>query len=319
MANPGTEHAELAPAPSFRYVGLDRGPSRRIAVPVGVFGVVATVASVLTHGFGVRGLVASALSTGFVAWNMRRVLGPRVAGSMGETRATMGIVPWGVLVEPDDRPRTLRWSAVKRVEVTMVHGSDQGTPQTLWSVVTVETDRDRFVGRSPGAVSIDDLVVHLPRYEEEASHVVAYDLDGESPGVGPAEPDVEGLLLAARAWLESPPSSTRLGLAPQDYRRLSAKVATRESESVLKEVLRERRVRSVDPRAFAAVVCAEIGARGVLDDVLSLVQSPHPVVAAVAKVAAIKLGAPPSKVGTLDEVAPFLHERDVEALRSWST
>ena len=48
-----------------------------------------------------------------------------------------------------------------------------------------------------------------------------------------------------------------------------------------------------------------------------LVQSPHPVVAAVAKGAAQKLGVEPARVGAITEVAPFLHDLDVDALGLW--
>jgi hypothetical protein len=51
---------------------------------------------------------------------------------------------------------------------------------------------------------------------------------------------------------------------------------------------------------------------------LELVQSPHPLLAAIAKVAARKLGAPTSRAGALDEVAPFLHTEDMEAMAAWA-
>jgi hypothetical protein len=51
---------------------------------------------------------------------------------------------------------------------------------------------------------------------------------------------------------------------------------------------------------------------------VALVQSPHPIIAAVAKAAAKKLGAATAKTGALDEVAPFLSERDCEVLSAWA-
>ena len=49
----------------------------------------------------------------------------------------------------------------------MVHGRDQATPTTLWSVVTIETDHEKLAARAPGAVSLDRLVAHLEGYREE--------------------------------------------------------------------------------------------------------------------------------------------------------
>ena len=86
---------------------------------------------------------------------------------------------------------------------------------------------------------------------------------------------------------------------------------------MLRAVLRDRTERLVDPRPFAAVVAAEIHAVPLADELVALVQSPHPVVAAVAKVAASKLGVSIARVGALDEVEPFLLPRDVEALAAW--
>jgi hypothetical protein len=86
---------------------------------------------------------------------------------------------------------------------------------------------------------------------------------------------------------------------------------------VLSTVLRDRTEREVDPRPFAAILAAELHATAVTEELLELVQSPLPLLAAVAKVAATKLGAAAARVGALDEVEPFLLRRDVEALAAW--
>jgi hypothetical protein len=86
----------------------------------------------------------------------------------------------------------------------------------------------------------------------------------------------------------------------------------------LRRILRDRSSRSVDPRPFACVLAAELGAVELVEDLVSLVQSPHPIVAAVAKQAARKLGVSTTKVGSLDEVAPFLLEDDARALEAWA-
>ena len=87
---------------------------------------------------------------------------------------------------------------------------------------------------------------------------------------------------------------------------------------MLKSVISNRVPRSPDPRALAAILAAELGAKPLAADLVTLVQSPHPVVAAVAKAAAHKLGVAGAKVGAVSEVAPFLHELDVDALSAWA-
>jgi hypothetical protein len=311
--------ATLAPAPDFRYVGLDAGPRSRFGVWASAAVGAATLTAGLWHGVTPRGVLLTALAgvTGMMA--LRRVGAPQLAKKWNGRPVPMGIVPWGILVDPDHHPRVLRWPAVKGVHVEMLHGRDQGTPTTVWSVVTVETEKgETLVGRASGAVSLDRLMAHLAPYSREQAHVVALDLDGERAGEGPLEPDVEPLLAAVRTWLDSAEASTRLDLPPSGYRSVGARAASERTVSALREVLRDRRERIVDPRAFAAACAAELHARELAEDLLPLVQSPHPVIAAVAKAAAKRLGAATARVGALDEVAPFLMEHDVEALRAWS-
>jgi hypothetical protein len=229
----------------------------------------------------------------------------------------MAIVPWGILVQPDLAPRVLRWAAVKNVHVDMIHGTDGATSSTLWSVVTIETDHERLAGRAPGAVAIDRLVAHVGAYAEEQAQAVALDLEGRRGAEGPFEPVFEPLLSAARAAIVGAgPDSSRLRL-PAGYRR-TAETASPETEAALRRVISDRVPRSPDPRALAAILAAELGVRALAGELVSLVQSPHPVVAAVAKVAAHKLGVAGARVGAVSEVAAFLHELDVAALSAWA-
>ena len=87
---------------------------------------------------------------------------------------------------------------------------------------------------------------------------------------------------------------------------------------VLRRVLCDRTPKDADPRAFAAVIAAEVHAVEVAPELVTLTQCPHPVVAAVAKQAARRLGVARSRTGTLDEVAPFLHEGDRARLDAWA-
>jgi hypothetical protein len=299
-------------------VGLEPGPRRRVGLWASLLGAGASLGVGALHDVGLKGLVLTAVTATAAALALRRVGGPRVAARWGADAVSMAIVPWGILVEPDARPRVLHWAAVKKVHVEMLYGRDQATPMTLWSVVTVQTEHERLAGRAPGAVSIDRLLAHLDAYAEEQSHRIALDLDGERAADGPIEPDCEPLLEAARAYLDSAPASMRLGLPPGGYRRASAHAAGSDAIHALRTILRDKTPHEVDPRAFAAVLAAELHATELAEELVALVQSPHPVLAAVAKVAARRLGMATSRVGALDEVAPFLDERDVATLTEWN-
>lgn len=338
--------SSLAPAPDFRYVGLEPGPRQN--AQAGLWASFVAAGTTLGAGvfieLGAKGAVLAMLGAAAGALLVRRVRtrvgGPRVAGRdavgrdvAARARAAIGgagalvrrdavamaIVPWGILVQPDLAPRILRWAAVRSVQVEMIHGRDGGTPSTLWSVVTIDTDHERLAGRAPGAVAIERLIAYVDAYAEEQAHAVALDLDGRRGAEGPYEPVIEPLLSAARAAIAGVgPDSARLCLPAGGYRR-AIEVASPETFAVLRAVLADRAPRSPDPRALAAVLAAELGARSLAPDLVSLVQSPHPVVAAVAKAAASKLGVGASKVGAVAEVAPFLHDLDVEALAAWAT
>jgi hypothetical protein len=306
----------LAPPPDFRYIGLSAGSGRRAGVWAGLLGVGA-VGLGLCPGVEVSRFLAMAGATVLAAVAVRRVRNLRTA-ARESTPPSLAIVPWGVLVESEDRSSALHWAAIDRVETDTFYGRDLGTPTTRYSLVTIETAHERLVGRVPGAVSLERLVVHLPAYAEEASHVVALDLDGEQRGEGPSEPACEPLLSSARAYVASGLGTGRLDLPARSYRENGGyPPPEHQAVEVLRAILVDRTARDVDPRPFAAVVAAEIGAAVLAPELVELVQSPHPIVAAVAKVAASKLGVPIARVGALEEVEPFLLRRDAEALAAW--
>jgi hypothetical protein len=224
----------------------------------------------------------------------------------------MRIVPWGVLVDEDEAPRILRWAGVRRVHVA--------PSARRHSRVVVETERERFVGESVGAVRLERLVEHLDAYAAEQSRPLALELSGDlgREALEVHEPCCEALLEAARGWLETADAVSTLDLPPAGYRRSSVRMAGPQAVLVLRRVLRDRTPKQADPRAFAAAVAAEVHAVDVVPELVALTQCPHPIVAAIAKQAARKLGAPRAKTGALDEVAPFLHERDRAHLDAWA-
>jgi hypothetical protein len=308
--------SSLAPPPDFRYVGLAPGTGARAGVWAGLLGVGAVVGASLYPGMDAPRTFALASAVVLATAAARRVHRLRSA-ARESCPPTLAIVPWGVLVESEERSRALHWAAIERVKTDTFYGKDLGTPTTRYSLVTIETPHERLVGRVDGSVSLDRLLVHLGAYASEASHDVALDLDGDSSGDGPSEPMCEPLLSAARAWVASGTASGRLDLPALGYRAMGAHAGSARAVDVLRSVLRDRTPRAKDPRPFAAVVAAELHAVPLIDELVELVQSPHPIVAAVAKVAATKLGVAHARVGALDEVEPFLSNRDVEALAEW--
>ncbi len=310
------EERTLAPEPDFRYVGLAPGPEVGPRFFAGVLAGGAAGAGLL-HAFGARlALLAGALAASGMAVSALRRRGPSARRFRART-VKMAVVPWGILVDDEAQPRVLHWAAVRRVHVEMTHGRDGASDSTLWSLLVVDTEHERFAARARGAIPLDRLVAHLDAYARESAHVLALDLDGEHASDAQEEPECESLVSAVRSYVESAPASVRLGLHSAGYRRASMRGASAEALVELRRVLGDRRAHPVDPRGFAAMLAAELTATELASDLVKLVQSPCATLAAVAKVSARRLGVSQARVGTLDEVAPFLHPADVDALAAW--
>lgn len=290
-------------------------PPERLAVAAitgtGLFAVAAASQAHL-RAFAVA-IVACGAATLFAR---RAALGFRRYG----VPSPMAIVPWGVIVRPDaDDERVLPWSGVRRILVEHFHTKDvAGAPATVESYVTVETPRERLAGRAPGHVSLERLIAFLHAYQDESARPVAVDLDG-NPLVG--DPlDRQGittrLLEAVPSYLASSEGRGSLSLEPMSYRDDDSRAPSLGAVRVLRDILRGTPERA-DARPLAALLSAEIRAESLLPDLLRLVTSVHPVVAACAKAAALRLGAEPTRVGALEEVAPFLSEEDLSALSAW--
>lgn len=311
---------ERVPPPDFRYVGLVAGvPPSDVALATagastslaGIFLVWALPESV--------GLIVSAVAAGLTAMALGRRGAVRFVKGLRAAPTAMAIVPWGVLIEPDDdSPRVLRWPGVRRVEVDFVHQRDAaGTPSTAWSFVTVETDRERMIGRAAGPVAIERLLAHLASYAEETSLPLALDLDGSRPGSAAGiEPVAATLIARARALVSSAEGIEALSLSPTSYRDATAKEAGSDAIRLLRDVLR-RAPTTADPRALAALVAGELGAEALVPDLLRLITAVNPIVAAAAKAAALRLGAEPNRAGAIEEVAPFLLDEDRDELAAW--
>jgi hypothetical protein len=307
----------LAPVPDFRYVGLLPHQDLGAKVAASLFLAGGGVGAGLLRELGLlHAAVGAVIAATSVALVWRRLAGP--LRRMDAGGAPFAIVPWGVLIDHAESPRVLRWAAVRALHVHTMYGRDAAaTTSTLWSMVTLQTERELFAGRTAGAAPLERLLAHLEAYAREQDQRIAVDLEGtRASDTAPLEPEFERILGAALELLMSQPSSHRLGLETS-YRTTGGRAAGMETVASLRGILRDRRASKLDRRPLAAVVAAELGLRELVPELVALVQSPHPMVAACAKAAALRLGASSAKVGVIDEVAPFLPPEDVDTLGAW--
>ena len=256
-----------------------------------------------------------ALAAGALRGGNRRLRAPARAREVA-----MAIVPWGILVDPDTEPRVLRWPAIRHVSVDVAHSMRGGTPAILASIVTVDTGRELLSGRALGAVGLESLVANLEAYGEEAARPVALDLEGlEIAGDGATEPVVAELLARADDLCTTGQGAVRLGLPPRGYRSIAEAAAGPETLGLLRAILSSAgEGAAADARPLAAMVAVRLDATSLVPDLLRLVSSPHPVVAAVAKAAALRLGAGKNRAGALAEIAAFLFDEDLALLEQWA-
>lgn len=307
------------PPPDFRYVWLMPGPaSGAAAVGVGVVGIAAVGVGLWNGGHQPLALLLS-LSASALAFLAFARSERGVPARPGAREVTMAIVPWGVVLTPDTEPRVLRWSAIRKVSVDVTHTLRGGTPSAVQSLVTVETPREVFAGRAPGSVELEGLMANLEAYADEASRPVACDLDGNEPADdGATEPLAALLLRHATDLCASSRGAAALALPPGGYRTVATPTAAPETIAKLRAILADAPEGAADPRPLAALVAGLLGARDLVPDLLRLASSPHPVVAAVAKASAIRLGAPRNRAGSIDEVAAFLFDEDARAFAGWA-
>ncbi|AUX45978.1 hypothetical protein SOCE26_074800 [Sorangium cellulosum] len=306
------------PPPDFRYVWLhpERGSTGAFAAAgtAGLAGISAACWSAGSQALSL-GLMAMGSALGVLALARAE---PRLPVQRGAREVTMAVVPWGILVNPDTDLRVLRWPAVRRVRVDVSHTMRGGTPAVVSSLVTVHTERDVLAGRAAGAVDLERLLANLEGYAQEAARPVAGDIEGQTAlGDGVTEPIAAELLQAADAVCTTSRGSAQLALPGGGYRTAATRAAAPETVSVLRSALAWSHDCPADPRPLAAILAGELGAAELVPELLRLASSPHPVAAAFGKAAALRLGAPPNRAGSIDEVAAFLFEEDVEIGKQW--
>lgn len=263
----------------------------------------------LTHST-VAAAASGAIVGAFMALFKSRKVGLRGSPSAD---APISLLPWGIVISTPEEERALRWSSARGVDLESVHEQSNGVPSTLYTIVRVKTERDEICGVTLGAVALERLLHNWEAYGKEQHHVLARDLDGEV-AVLADEPQVEQLFLAARAFVTGGEALRRLDLSPTSYRAGGGLQEYGIGE--LRRILSDRAAKECDPRAFAALVAAELGAKEVAPELEALTQCPHPIIAAVARYSALRLGVSVSRVGSVEEIGAFLFESDLASLRS---
>lgn len=300
----------LAPAPDFRCV-----PMVPFRLPRAAKGR-AFVASALALGAAytfTHSPVAAAATGAIVA--MVSSIFKRSTSALRRNPgadAPISLLPWGIVISTPEEDRALRWSSARGVDLESVHEKHDGVPTTLYTIIRVKTERDEICGVTLGAVPLERLLHNWEAYGKEQHHVLARDLDGQK-AVLADEPQVEQLLMAARAFTTSGEALRRLDLSPNSYRHGGG--LQEEGVNELRRILSDREAKECDPRAFAALVVAELGAKELAPELEALTQCPHPIIAAVARYAALRLGVSVSRVGSVEEIEPFLFESDLARLR----
>ncbi len=280
---------------------------RATAIGVAAFGLGTFLAGPEPVTLALAGLAG--LATGLL---VNRRSGPTWTGA--EAQAPMAIVPWGVMVRSEGSLRVLRWPAIVGLTVDFVCEMDHATPSTRWSVVTIRTAREVLGGRAPGYLPLEVLEAHHADYAEQAARRLALDPWGTESIESAGEPSVQMLLDRSRHLLHSGALRDALDLSARGYRGGSD--VTGRSIDRLKDLLRSE-PDGPDPRAIAAILAAELDTRALSDDVVALALSPHPVLAAVARAAALRLGVEVRRVGALEELEEFLPSVDFEVLAAW--
>lgn len=230
----------------------------------------------------------------------------------------IAIVPWGVVVHAGTGPRVLRWGAIDSVHVRYEHEIENVTPVIRWSEVTLRARSETIVGRARGLAPLERLEAHLASYAKEAGRPIALDAAATTTAMSDFEPVFPRLLDEVHRSVRAPDAIPELGLDARGYRGGSQRELGPEGLGVLRRWLTEDApTLGADRRPLAAVLAAELRARALVDVLVQLVTSPHPFVAAVARSAALRLGAELRRVGSLQELSDFVAATELDAMLSW--
>lgn len=309
---------EIAPA-VLRYQLLDAGPGKKPWIAAGVSGVLGTAATI--GGAVSSGQIELALLSPFIGG----FLGAIAALSTGPIEplknlhaVPVGIVPWGLILDPNRAPEPVAWSQIEAIRHSFVSRDrrDDSQARKLAIVTFVLRDERRI---QASAEEGDWLVFLTELYEKLAAAAAAPpagDIEGKTQLQTGDLPVTLALLRRADDLLESAEGRNALSLETGGYRTTSIRAAGEETRRTLLAAMLNGEAR-FDPGPLAVILAAKLHATPLLSRVLELILSPSPLLAAVSRAAAVNLGASLMTAGSLDETRQFVADEERAELASW--
>lgn len=308
----------LAP-PELRYQFLREGPGRSPWAVRGFSTGVGVVAGgvmmfVLNHKGGLLVAPVVAAVVNALAHGVGRLLGP----SKDYRALPVAIVPWGIILDPDGAPTALGWPAIRELSFTRVDrdgNRDGGAPAI--AIMLFDTEAGVVQAQAEDGEWVTSIDAFAPRFAQAASKGPAADLAGETALETEGIPPSLALLRRAEAILDSADGRATLGMESGTYRTVSSRTPTPETKNILRTILWNASA-DFDPGPLAAVLIAELGIAELLPDLLRMILATSPLLAAVSRAAAQRLGAGRVQTGSLDELRLYLDPKDLAELERWS-
>jgi hypothetical protein len=225
----------------------------------------------------------------------------------------MKVRPWGIEIEGP-----VPWHEIECISHERTVRSDgHNREEVVYSVVRVEVSGKRFGGRCLHESILDALDAVLPLYTAETRRPIALTLRATGPEVASTSTDAFRRLLSATHEFLHTDEGRELSSAESTGYREAKRHVRPETGLTLTRFLLEA-PQGADRAPMAAVLAAELGVRGVTDELLELTLSPNPFVAAICRAAAQRLGVHPSRSFPVNEVAPFIDTAVIQAMESWA-
>jgi hypothetical protein len=304
---------EVVPA-ALRYQGLAAGPlkSRWVSGGVAAGGVIAAALAT-----GVQSLIVASPFIAIAVGGVVALVSGLGESTKGLRALPIAIVPWGIVLDPDRAPVPVPWSGVQEITYTLVQRDKRNQPERLrLAIMTFHMGDTRLRASAEEGEWVTAAAELFRKLARAAEHPPAADLAGKDPLDVAELPAPLALLRRAEAILESAQGRMDLGLDAGNYRSTSSRTVGPETRDLLRKALWNGKPR-LDPGPLAAVLIAQLRITELLPDVLSLIMSPSPLLAATARAAALRLGASRIAAGSFDEVALFAPARDLSELRAW--
>jgi hypothetical protein len=229
-------------------------------------------------------------------------------------RVALEICPWGVFTK-----QWVPWRGVDQIAHTVEVERRRTTNDFIRSsVVRVRVNTEYFAGKRLEESVLEALDALLPIYKSQSSMPFAVGVDATSKPIAHDAPSAfRDILASSRAFLNSPAGRELTESASGSYREETRKVKPQTTLRLSQWLI--EKPHKIDPAPFAAIIAAELDVRETIDELLALTMSPHPLVAAVARASANRMGVHPSRSFPIEETVPFLDADDLAAIRAWAS